>query len=511
VVLGELVNVRWANRRVDDVIVSIADACIDCKATFASSRGPMAQSVLRSQICSATVVSRLVSVDGSGYGNRQSGGELTLQWRWRPQSGEFANFGNANQWTVGSGLRSLAREATQNANDAIDQLRSAGEDLAKPRIEFRLRKLEGAAYDRFLAAMDWPGMQVHLEAMAVGNQIVNRTIRSALEVMQDHLVVLQIADYGAAGLGGPEYLTDVDESEYGNFIKLVRSDLFSGKRTAAGGSFGLGKAVYWRFSRLQTALFMSNPAGEPHHFMRAIGVNQGATHRLNGQLHESRGFFGALDPATGGITSVGINSAAAEALCLTRSGGEPGTTALIVGFYDPDNPEADLEALRVGIEHGVDESFWPLLARDRLDISVGLDDDPVRQVRSDSRFPELTEALQRFDKGDLDQHLEGPGSVVSRPIRIRVPRRKSDPAHDLFDHTAHLVVTLSDSDRDPLEDAVCLFRRSEMVVQTLPRAIPGIKYHAFLIAGAALRGGEENANRMADDFLRFAEPPAHDL
>lgn len=436
---------------------------------------------------------------------------MKLQWRWPELSGEYANYGNANQWTVGSGLRSLAREATQNSNDAIDQLRAdRGEPAERPRIEFRLRNLEGAAYDRFLDAFGWDDMHAHLEAMAKGTQIVNRTIRDALAAVEDHLVLLQISDHGAAGLDGPEYLNDVLEAEYGNFIKLVRSDLFSGKKSASGGSFGLGKAVYWRFSRLQTALFLSNPAQPSPHFMRTVGVNQGTTHWLGRTLHDARGYFGVFDPQAKKIRSTGIDPGTADALCLTRVGGAPGTTALIVGFYDPDQPDADVETLRSELEKGIDESFWPLLARDRLDISVAVDDEPPRLVLSEARFPELTHALQRFDSGDLDERFAA-GSVVSRPIKIKVPRRRTDPAHEAFEHTAHLVVTRSDNDPDPLEDSVCLFRRSEMVVQTVRRQVPGVKYHAFLIAGDALRQGEEKQNHLADDFLRFAEPPAHDL
>jgi hypothetical protein len=437
---------------------------------------------------------------------------MKLQWRWPELSGEYANYGNANQWTVGSGLRSLAREATQNSNDAIDQLRSErGEPDERPRIEFRLRNLEGATRTRFLDAFGWAEMRDHLDAMAKGTQIVNRTIRDALAALEDHIVLLQISDHGAAGLDGPEFLNDSPESGYGNFIKLVRSDLFSGKKTASGGSFGLGKAVYWRFSRLQTALFLSNPAQPSQYFMRTIGVNQGTTHWLGEKLFDARGYFGVYDPKAKKIRSTGIDPGTAEALCLTRLGASSGTTAMIVGFYDPDQPDADVETLRSDLEKGIDESFWPLLARDRVDISVAVDDDPPRSVLAEARFPELSNALRRFDAGAVDERLGAAGSVVSRPIKIAVPRRRTEPAHDAFEHTAQLVVTRSDNDSDPLEDSVCFFRRSEMVVQTVRRQIPGVKYHAFLIAGDALRTGDAQENHLADDFLRFAEPPAHDL
>ena len=39
-------------------------------------------------------------------------------WKWATQNKAYANFGNANQWTVNAGLSSLARETAQNSNDA---------------------------------------------------------------------------------------------------------------------------------------------------------------------------------------------------------------------------------------------------------------------------------------------------------------------------------------------------------------------------------------------------------
>ncbi len=43
---------------------------------------------------------------------------LTVTWRWESQSRNYANYGNANQWTVNAGLASLASESAQNSNDA---------------------------------------------------------------------------------------------------------------------------------------------------------------------------------------------------------------------------------------------------------------------------------------------------------------------------------------------------------------------------------------------------------
>jgi hypothetical protein len=50
-----------------------------------------------------------------------------------------------------------------------------------------------------------------------------------------------------------------------------------------------------------------------------------------------------------------------------------------------------------------------------------------------------------------------------------------------------------------------------MVVQTLGREFEGRTYHAFLLAGASITPDNPSPDDLlADDFLRYSEPPAHD-
>jgi hypothetical protein len=67
----------------------------------------------------------------------------------------------------------------------------------------------------------------------------------------DCMTGLWIEDRGTTGLVG-------DEQGSGNFAALCRDRLFSEKQRAeSGGSFGLGKAVLWRFSLLSTVATQS--------------------------------------------------------------------------------------------------------------------------------------------------------------------------------------------------------------------------------------------------------------
>ena len=444
---------------------------------------------------------------------------MTAEWKWEPQSRTYGNYGNANQWTVNAGLGSLARETAQNTNDARN-------DDGTPELVYSFIRLEGPDRAAFLDAIAWhEGLAPHLAAMATssGGAVAAGQIKSGLDAIKnsDSLVLLRIADYECQGLTGPEFPEGaLDEAQYGNFIKLCRLDLFSGKDSAAGGSFGLGKAVYWRFSRLQTVIFNSCVDEKRRSGQRLLGVNQGVMHRLDDQALQGRGFFGIPD-TSGDVASVWDDQALVSSLRLDRKDDRTGTSALLVGFYDPDRPDlgaggdSELVALAEELREGLEENFWPLLTRARLKISVEVLDgsDLLMETVVDPQdsFTELVQALRRFDSDDLDDSLDEPLSAVCRDVPITISKRKTDDEHGVFVHNAKLVVAMSDANKDSLENRVCLFRQPEMVVETIDREFEGLTYHAFLIAGAAISPeSPSDADVRADDFLRFAEPPSHD-
>jgi hypothetical protein len=445
---------------------------------------------------------------------RQEPVESSPTWRWDRASKTYGNFGNANQWTVNAGLGSLAREAAQNSNDASQ---------GQAELRFTVISLTGEHRRRFEEAIGWTkSLRPHLEAMAEQEQVMTRVIRDGLahEDATGELLLLRIEDRGCVGLDGPEFPEDdLDPADYGNFIKLCRLDLFSGKAEASGGSFGLGKAVYWRFSRFQTALFHSLPSrawGGADASARLFGVNQGTDHRVDEKRYLGRGYFGVPDRDGQPVSSLRTHELV-DQLHLERPEGVPGTSVLIVGFFDPDNPDADLEQLANGIEAGIEENFWPLMTWGGMEFHVAAERNgqPIRRdavVQPKSSFPELCKALKTYDDKNAVAELQQPGDVVVRDVQIRVPSRKTDPKHPAFVHTAKLVVTLSDEDPDSLENKVCLFRGPGMVVEHLERSFPSTTYHAFLLAGEAVnRSNPSTEMSRADDFLRFAEPPAHDM
>lgn len=447
---------------------------------------------------------------------------MTVSWRWEEQSRNYANYGNANQWTVNAGLASLARESAQNSNDArIDGPRA---DLV-----YSFIVLSGEARQRFESAIRWESeLKPHLTAMAAAatGAVSAGQLQSGLKAVEsgEFLTLLRIADYGMRGLTGPEF-AEGDPTAYGNFVKLCRLDLYSGKDRASGGSFGLGKAVYWRFSRLQTVLFNStlqpNEAVSGLRRNRMIGVNQGVVHQMEQTSFQGRGFFGIPEPG-GDISSAWGLDEVNDALQVGREDDRPGTSALLVGFYDPDEPEKGLHDINEVVHfaenlgNAVEEEFWPLLTRERLRVRIEVIDGNRtvynQTVDPQDHFSELAQALRKFDAGEIDTDLNQLGDVVVRDIPIQVSARAdADERHPAFQHIAKLVVTLSDQQKDSLENKVCLFRQPEMVVQTIDKTFEGRTFHAFLLAGGAIHPTNPSLDETrADDFLRYAEPPAHD-
>ncbi|WP_418606669.1 hypothetical protein [Georgenia sp. SUBG003] len=359
-----------------------------------------------------------------------------MQWQWQRQSPAYANFGNANQWTVNAGMASLAREATQNSNDA--SLRDGPADLV-----FTFIRLTGERRRAFEEAVGWhTQLEPHVDAMrgAAGGAVSAGQLGAGLDALRQasSLVLLRISDYGCRGLTGDEF-ADGDESTFGNFVKLCRLDLYSGKSAASGGSFGLGKAVYWRFSRMQTVLFNSTVRpedavdGQTHN--RLFGVQQGVAHRYNGGSYDGRGHFGLATNQDDPVRSSWGDTELVDALHLRREDARPGTSALVVGFYDPDDPQSGLSAhenlttsfvrdLRASIE----ENFWPALTRGRIRVRVDVEDDGKlvhsEQLTAEDTFTELVHALRSFDVGELSESLDEPGSVVVRDVPISIPKRR---------------------------------------------------------------------------------------
>lgn len=434
------------------------------------------------------------------------------------------DFGNANVWSFDPGLDVFVREVLQNAKDA-----AVGRETV--RVRFRFVTLAGDDLDAYREAVKWSELESHLAASAKGKQKFNTLLADGLRRIDKvgEMVLLLVEDFGTTGLTGPE-------AGSGAFTALCRNNLDSNKGdTAAGGAFGLGKAVLWRASRLSTVLFNSNllTPQDGNERNRVFGRCELAWHEGDGGMFAGPGWFG--DATGDNATSLWGNAALAKALYLSR-GEDVGTTACVVGFHDAsddtDRPPAELA--REIVRHAA-TNFFPAMVSGKLEVNVEVYDSGrdfrdgkpalTQTVNPADHLPAHVRMLMQFRDGDTKEQFEDEGQeVVAAAVTLTVPRRTGDPPHAEQSHPAVLLITPA-ADEEAAEQKkrqfrLSVFRGPGMVVfdESLQAACLGARpFHALLVCG---KGPAEVApdvprpspvaDAAAEQFLRVAEPPSHD-
>ena len=447
----------------------------------------------------------------------------TVLWRYKKASPEGKDFGNSNIFSLKPGIGSIAREPSQNSNDL-----SQGEPVD---LTYRLITLAGKELDDFLAALDWPGLSSHIGAYAADGHKTSRILKAGLDYVEaaragGELLLLVIEDRRTTGLLGDEFLP-------GNFAALCRDNLNSHKASAtAGGSYGLGKSVLWRSSRIGTVLFNSDlkspieeidETGEVHlrQETRVFGRTELGYHQLGGEEYAGTGYFGEKRSVKGVVLSASkwSNRTLARDLYLSRDhlGGDAGTSIGVVAFHDPSGKVEGLPQVVETLKRELARSFWPAIAAGRLNVYVetakGRATIDRVQVDPKADFAGMVALYEAYLNGTLDTDLDGVGAMVSRTVSLRVPERRTGgqfPAHGSIAHDAVVLVRASDlADTEP--NLVHMFRGPGMVVVSESlKDVPGVRlFQAAVLVGEAVGAIAPDVS-AAEVFLRAAEPPAHD-
>jgi len=405
-------------------------------------------------------------------------------------------------------LESFVREVIQNANDQrIDTVR----------LTFNFFLLEGDSLRSFMSALHWDELHCHLVAAIEAPH--GEAIRQTLDTLNrsERLLLLNVCDSGTSGLTGEE------SGDKSNFTALCKDILYSHKEHAssAGGSFGLGKSVLWRFSDFSTVVFCSNLREDPpgRHSPRLIGRAELPSHYIS--QHETafdgHGWFGHQRPTDGGRRAESIWSEEAARLAAALHLGRDsstGTSILVVGFREPaDEDEPDLGKLDSRIRTSAARNFWPALCRDHNKLAIGLTrngDSPVWvSVSNEPTVWPFVECLRNAHAAGSE--LLEVGDIARREIHFEIPNSKPEPAGKRKAR-ATLLVRLAENDTGELVNHVAQFRAPGMVVQYRERrrlAIGARPFHAILLCGSANPQPNDD-DKAFDLFLRAAEPPGHD-
>lgn len=449
-------------------------------------------------------------------------------WQWRPPPPDQGqDFGNANAFATAPTLDTLVRETGQNSLDAAV-------DGSLVAMRYKLIELTKgtAACNEFVNASGLESLISHVVAASEHKQKVGARLRSGLENFQksDKVTLLRVDDYGTTGLYGRESPRENDESN--PYYSLVRNNLDTSKATStAGGSYGLGKAVNWSLSALLTVLVASElhpryAGGWPRNKFRISGKAELSWHQMEGEAFAGPGWFSAPDSE---YQSMWFDGAELVPLQLNRSDfvqGQDdrmryGTSLLIVGFAgDSSGPKVIEELERV-----IARNFWPAILEEQLAAQVEHEVDGVTvkavSVKPHQHVPSLCDAYEKYVAGHLPANDRPmPGDTVMRPVSLALmPTKPSQkevrplPAPTTGD--THLVVRIvpkayDESDAD-LIDSVALIRGRRMVVRYLAKKnllVGGQSFHGLLLAGLAAKNADNAMN--VEEFLRAAEPPAHD-
>ena len=122
------------------------------------------------------------------------------------------------QNTSTSSLDLLVRESLQNSLDAA----SAGSDVVG--VNFKVGEFDAASFNAF-----FDGIKDKLNARYYGRK-----------------KYISVRDYNTSGLTGPMHFSEVKNNDFGNLLKLVYEISKAQENHGAGGSWGLGKTVYFR-------------------------------------------------------------------------------------------------------------------------------------------------------------------------------------------------------------------------------------------------------------------------
>jgi hypothetical protein len=392
-------------------------------------------------------------------------------------------------------LEVLIREAIQNCWDA------RREDEQGIRVEIARRHLDGAEHRALaerLLPQPPPGLPLS-EAMAPGVEI------------------LQIADFGTSGLGGPTRADRVISGGPRDFVDFVRNIGQPPDKALGGGSYGFGKAAFYLASRARTVLIdtLSRVSdGSPER--RFIACALGEQYHEGCQPYTGRHWWGRIlagvpEPLTGDDAG-----AAASALGLPpRTAPEGlGTTVVIVapqvGISDTDGNDATMQFIAEALAW----NFWPRMVATpggvhrAMRFELSDDGQPIRvpNPRTHQRLRGFVEAMDRL-RDEQDGESRPDPFVIDRTVECLRPIRRLGRLVIQTGPTAPTSGVARPVPQGARMTAaglhhVALMRNAELIVRYLAGAEP--------ITG---RLGYAGAFRCAIDVDRTfarAEPPTHD-
>ena len=434
-----------------------------------------------------------------------------------PASGKRSG-GNAAMYALTPSLEIFIREVIQNSKD------QGPIDKTKPvSIIFRVITLTEHHLEDFLKSIKWDELEKHLQAS--DSDKINMPYRQNIERLKEkkELTIMIVEDTNTTGLCGPEF--GYEESNINkNFSSLIRDELYSDKLgDTSGGSYGLGKAVLWRFSQFSTVLFSSKLSELDKNYnsaLRFIGRTSLPWHETTDKkFYTGDGWFGNEEQINKDSTAVSVWGNEADEFTkqiFNVTNYDCGTSVLILGFYEPINEDREIDEIIKDMDSSIKKWFWPSLFSKRKSLEVRIEswenDKRIeyKEITKTSDLEPFIEALNHYENNELKSELNDLGDIIKTEINVALPGKYDGTPR--CDCKATLLIRLSNSETEKeLINNVAFYRGFGMVTEYLN--LKGLSFtarpfHAVLVCGDA-RVEEDENNARLEEFLTYAEPPEH--
>ena len=321
-------------------------------------------------------------------------------------------------------------------------------------------------------------------------------------------VALVVSDRNTVGLGGPLRAgTKAKEDEHADFVQFLRNVGEPSDHEFGGGTYGFGKGIFYRLSRVGAIIVDTHTAGNGPTRRRLMGAALGHSWYRGERRYTGRHWWGIVgdddipDPAIG-----------SEAEELSRALGLPGfadgrtgTDIVVLGAdLGVGGPESDLRdrsphEAATYLTSAILWNLWPKMLPDKQGVhmrfAVGVDGSqvPVPAPETLDDFVPFVEALRDIREGrgasyTRTVHPKNAGALaVSLCAADSVSPRSLVTAARPFDGPSHHVARM---------------RVAELVVDYLPGpSHPDTRFGY---------GGVFRASQLADELFASAEPPTHD-